>query len=220
MSLTVLRDVWKSYNGNYVLKGVNLVVDEGDIVGIIGRSGSGKTTLIKLVGLLERVDRGELIVLGRDSKKLNDFEASSLRLKELGIIPQTFNLIPHITVLENITLPLYLLGIRKSIRESIALELLRRFDLQHLASRYPHELSSGEQQRVLIIRAFINKPKLVLADEPTAYLDLENSKLVYDMFKEFISEFKTSIIITATSTDDILINCRKYLLSNGVLTNT
>ncbi len=219
MVLTILRDVWKSYNSNYVLRGINLVVDEGDIVGIIGRSGSGKTTLIKLIGLLERIDRGELIVLGRDSKGLTDSEASSLRLKELGIIPQTFNLIPYLTVLENITLPLYLLGIKKSVRESIALELLRRFDLQHLTSKYPHELSSGEQQRVLIIRAFINKPKLVLADEPTAYLDFENSELVYTMFKEFISEFKTSIVITATNANDILVNCRKYLLSNGVLTS-
>jgi ABC-type lipoprotein export system ATPase subunit len=219
MVLVVLKDVWKSYNGNYVLRGINLVVNEGDVVGIVGRSGSGKTTLVKLVGLLERADRGELVVLGRDSKVLTDSEASSLRLKELGIIPQTFNLIPHLTVLENITLPLYLLGVRKSVRESIALELLKRFNLQHLTSKYPHELSSGEQQRVLVIRAFINKPKLVLADEPTAYLDVENSELVYSMFKEFISEFKTSIIITATNPNDILINCSKYLLSNGVLTS-
>lgn len=108
MVLVVLKDVWKSYNGNYVLRGINLVVNEGDVVGIVGRSGSGKTTLVKLVGLLERADRGELVVLGRDFKVLTDSEASSLRLKGLGIIPQTFNLIPHLTVLENITLPLYL----------------------------------------------------------------------------------------------------------------
>ncbi len=220
MASAVLRDVWKSYGGNYVLRGVNLVVGGGEVVGIVGRSGSGKTTLIKLVGLLERADRGDLIVLGRDSRSLSDSEASSLRLKEFGIIPQTFNLIPHLTILENVTLPLYLLGVGKSVREAAGLELLKRFELQHLASKYPHELSGGELQRALIVRAFINGPRLVLADEPTAYLDVENAKLVYSMFEEFVKEFKTSIIVTATNAGDILINCRKYLLFNGVLTDT
>jgi len=215
--IAVLRDVWKRYRDKYVLRGINLVVGSGDVLGIVGKSGAGKTTLIKLLGLLELADRGDVLVLGRDVSKLSDSERSSLRLRELGIIPQVFNLIPHLTVLENIELPLYLLGVKKSVRESKALELLKKFELHNLASRYPHELSSGEQQRVLIIRAFVNRPKLVLADEPTAYLDIENSRIVYEMFKELTKEFKSSVVITATNPEDILISCRKYLLSNGVL---
>ncbi len=217
MHTAVLKDVWKSYSNTHVLRGVNLVVNEADVIGIVGRSGAGKTTLIKLLGLLDRPNSGSLTVLGRDVGKLSDSEASKLRLKEIGIIPQTFNLIPHLTVLENVELPLYLLGFKKSVREAAALELLKKFELQHLASRYPHELSSGEQQRILAIRAFINKPKLVLADEPTAYLDAENSNTVYEVFKELINEFKSTVIITATGPDDILVSCRKYLLFKGVL---
>lgn len=212
-----LIDVWKSYNDVYVLRGINLLVRGGEVVGIVGRSGVGKTTMIRLLGLLDRADSGIVRILGRDVSDLSDSEASRLRLKEIGIIPQQFNLIPHLTVLENIELPLYLQGVKKHEREAKALEMLKRFGLQYLASRYPNELSSGEQQRVLAIRAFIKSPRIVLADEPTAYLDIENSRIMYDMFKELISEYNSSVIITATNLDEVLLNCRKYLLSNGIL---
>ncbi|MEM2444730.1 MAG: ABC transporter ATP-binding protein [Sulfolobales archaeon] len=199
MYVAELIDVWKSYNDVYVLRGINLLVRGGEVVGIVGRSGVGKTTMIRLLGLLDRADSGIVRILGRDVGDLSDSEASRLRLKEIGIIPQQFNLIPHLTVLENIELPLYLQGVKKYEREAKALEMLKRFGLQYLASRYPNELSSGEQQRVLAIRAFIKSPRIVLADEPTAYLDIENSRIMYDMFKELISEYNSSVIITATN---------------------
>lgn len=210
------KNVWKSYNSIHVLRGVDLDVDMGEVVAIVGRSGSGKTTLLKLVGLLERVDSGTLVVLGMDVTSLDDARASALRLRYIGIVPQTPNLIPYLTVLENVTLPLYLLGVRKSVREARALNVLKELDLHHLASKYPNELSGGEQQRVLIARALVKEPKLLLADEPTAYLDPENSYKVYDILRDVVRN-GSSVLVTATNSSDVLFSHRKYVLVNGTL---
>jgi len=213
-----LINVWKNYNNNVaVLKGVNLSVPVGAFISIRGRSGAGKTTLLRLIGLLDRPSNGEIILLGLEASKLSDGEASRIRLKHIGFIFQSFNLIPSLTVLENIELPMALLGVKKEARRKKSIELLERFHMEMLADRFPTELSGGEQQRVAILRATVNNPDIILADEPTSNLDEENSRLVYELLSEINRESLATIIVTEVSLEEKLPTSEDYLLKNGIL---
>jgi len=213
-----LINVWKNYNNNVaVLKGVNLSVPVGAFISIRGRSGAGKTTLLRLIGLLDRPSNGEIILLGLEASKLSDGEASRIRLKHIGFIFQSFNLIPSLTVLENIELPMALLGVKKEARRKKSIELLERFHMEMLADRFPTELSGGEQQRVAILRATVNNPDIILADEPTSNLDEENSRLVYELLSEINRESLATIIVTEVSLEEKLPTSEDYLLKNGTL---
>lgn len=212
-----LSGVWKSYGLVEVLRGVDLSVREGDFVSIRGRSGAGKTTLLKIMGLLEVPDRGEVKLLGRDVGKLGDGERSEARLRYIGFVFQFFNLIPSLTVLENVELPLALAGVKRGERKRRALELLGRFSLTHLADRFPETLSGGERQRVAIIRALANDPRIVLADEPTSSLDDENSKLVMDLLAEINAERRVAIVLTTTDLYERLPTNRDLVLKDGRL---
>jgi len=213
-----LINVWKNYNNNVaVLKGVNLSVPVGAFISIRGRSGAGKTTLLRLIGLLDRPSNGEIILLGLEASKLSDGEASKIRLKHIGFIFQSFNLIPSLTVLENIELPMALLGVKKEARRKKSIELLERFHMEMLADRFPTELSGGEQQRVAILRATVNNPDIILADEPTSNLDEENSRLVYELLSEINRESLATIIVTEVSLEEKLPTSEDYLLKNGTL---
>jgi putative ABC transport system ATP-binding protein len=215
--LIELSGVWKSYGLVEVLRGVDLSVREGDFVSIRGRSGAGKTTLLKIMGLLEVPDRGEVRLLGRDVGKLGDGERSEARLRYIGFVFQFFNLIPSLTVLENVELPLALAGVKRGERRRRALELLERFSLTHLADRFPETLSGGERQRVAIIRALANDPRIVLADEPTSSLDDENSKLVMDLLAEINAERRVAIVLTTTDLYERLPTNRDLVLKDGRL---
>jgi putative ABC transport system ATP-binding protein len=215
--LIELSGVWKSYGLVEVLRGVDLSVREGDFVSIRGRSGAGKTTLLKIMGLLEVPDRGEVKLLGRDVGKLGDGERSEARLRYIGFVFQFFNLIPSLTVLENVELPLALAGVKRGERRRRALELLERFSLTHLADRFPETLSGGERQRVAIIRALANDPRIVLADEPTSSLDDENSKLVMDLLAEINAERRVAIVLTTTDLYERLPTNRDLVLKDGRL---
>ena len=212
-----LSGVWKSYGLVEVLRGVDLSVREGDFVSIRGRSGAGKTTLLKIMGLLEVPDRGEVRLLGRDVGKWDDGERSEARLRYVGFVFQFFNLIPSLTVLENVELPLALAGVKRGERRRRALELLERFSLTHLADRFPETLSGGERQRVAIIRALANDPRIVLADEPTSSLDDENSKLVMDLLAEINAERRVAIVLTTTDLYERLPTNRDLVLKDGRL---
>lgn len=212
-----LSGVWKSYGLVEVLRGVDLSVREGDFVSIRGRSGAGKTTLLKIMGLLEVPDRGEVRLLGRDVGKLGDGERSEARLRYIGFVFQFFNLIPSLTVLENVELPLALAGVKRGERRRRALKLLERFSLTHLADRFPETLSGGERQRVAIIRALANDPRIVLADEPTSSLDDENSKLVMDLLAEINAERRVAIVLTTTDLYERLPTNRDLVLKDGRL---
>ena len=216
-TLIELSNVWKRYGTTEVLKDINLKVDESDFISIRGKSGVGKTTLLKIIGLLEQPDKGEVKLFGKPISNLNDDEKSELRLHHIGFVFQFFNLIPSLTILENIELPLALAGINKQQRKQKAKELLKHFDLMNLANRFPETLSGGERQRIAIIRALINNPKIILADEPTSSLDDENSELVIKLLTTINKEKKVTIIITTTDLYEKLPTNKNYMLKEGYL---
>lgn len=217
MTVAILNDVWKSYSGReFVLKEINLKLEEGDSVIIKGRSGAGKTTLLRIIGLLEKTSKGSVVVFGREASGLNDVEAAAIRLNDIGFIFQDLNLIPHLTILENIELPMYVKGVPADERRTRGLDLLKRFDLAWLAERYPDEASQGEKQRVAAIRALVNRPRLILADEPAVHLDEENAELLFDLFRSFNKD-KASVVMTSTGDEDMKLAKTTYLLNAGVL---
>jgi putative ABC transport system ATP-binding protein len=217
MKLIELSSICKRYGTIEVLKNINLIVKESDFISIRGKSGVGKTTLLKIIGLLETPDKGEVNLLGRNVNGLSDNEKSEIRLHYIGFVFQFFNLIPSLTVLENIELPLALAGINKHKRRKRARELLEYFGLTSLEERFPETLSGGERQRIAIIRALVNNPKIILADEPTSSIDDENSQLVMDLLSKINKERKVTIIMTTTDLYEKLPTNRDFILKEGHL---
>ncbi len=215
--LVELRGVWKSYAETQVLRGVDLEAREGEYIVIRGRSGVGKTTLLRIAGLLETPDRGEVRVLGTDAGRLGEAERSRLRLRHIGLDLQPVVLIPTLSVLENLELPMALAGVPRGERRRRALQLLEYFGLAHLAGRRPGSLSMGERRRVSIIRALANKPRILLVDEPTANLDEENAELVLDLLSRINREEKVCVIMATTELLGSVPGAREYMLEKGVL---
>ena len=213
-----LINVWKIYPPNEtVLRGVDLKVNIGSFISIRGKSGVGKSTLLRIIGLLDEPSKGRVFILGNDASKLDDDEASKMRLNHIGFVFQFFNLMPSLTVLENIELPMALAGVKGEVRKKRAMELLERFGLSRLADKLPSQLSGGEQQRVAVLRALANEPDIILADEPTANLDEENSEILLDLFKEINREELVTIILTTVSVEERLPTNHDYILRNGKL---
>jgi len=215
--MIVLKNVCKRYGANEVLKNVSLQIGEGEFVSVRGKSGAGKTTLLKILGLLEEADEGEVNILGQTISRLNDEQKSFIRLHFIGFIFQFFNLIPTLTVIENIELPLALAGKGKKERRERAIELLKHFNLANLAQRFPETLSGGERQRIATIRALANNPKIILADEPTSNLDDENSKLLIELLKSINREKKVTIILTTTDLYEKLPTNKDFMLKDGCI---
>jgi len=197
-ALIELTDIWKGYSPDPVLKGLNLTVEKASFISIRGKSGVGKTTLLKIIGLLEPPDKGDVKLLGKTVNGLKDNDLSNLRLHHIGFIYQFFNLIPSLTVQENIELPLALAGKKKKERKERALQLLHYFELESLAERYPESLSGGERQRTAVIRALTNNPNIILADEPTSSLDDENTELLMNLLRKINHENDVTIVMTTT----------------------
>jgi ABC-type lipoprotein export system ATPase subunit len=216
-SLIELSGISKSYGSTQVLRELSLSVKEGEFISIRGKSGSGKTTLLKIMGLLEDPDKGEVKLFGRAVNGLSDYEKSELRLHGIGFVFQFFNLIPSLTVLENIELPLALAGIGKMERRRRAYELLDYFGLKSLAERFPETLSGGERQRIAIIRALANSPKVILADEPSSSLDDENSQRLMELLGKINRERKVTIILTTTDLYERLPSDRDFMMKEGRL---
>lgn len=187
-------DVHKSFGKNEVLKGINLHVERGEVVVIIGPSGSGKSTVLRCMNYLEEPTTGDVIV---DGMNLNNKENINNVRAEVGMVFQRFNLFPHMTVLDNITLaPQKIRNSSKAEAEAIALELLEKVGLKDKAQSYPEQLSGGQQQRVAIARALAMKPKVMLFDEPTSALDPEMVSEVLDVMKELAKEGMTMVVVT------------------------
>jgi len=212
-----LVDISKKYSATEVLKGIDLTIKKGEFVSVRGKSGVGKTTLLKIIGLLEPPTQGKIKLFRKDVHKLNDNEKSNIRLHHIGFIFQFFNLIPSLTILENIELPLALAGTNKQKRKEKAHKLLKYFDLADLAKRFPETLSGGERQRIAILRALANNPKIILADEPISSLDDENSTLLMGLLEKINKEKGTTILLTTTDLYEKLPTNRNYLLKEGRL---
>lgn len=198
-----LKDINKTYQGAqplHVLKGINLDIEAGEFVSIMGASGSGKSTLLNILGILDNYDTGEYILDGKLIKNLSESRAAEYRNKMIGFIFQSFNLIGFKTAVENVELPLFYQGVSRRKRHQQALEYLDRLGLLPWADHYPNEMSGGQKQRVAIARALITQPQIILADEPTGALDSKTSVEVMQLLKKLNAEdHKTIVVVTHES---------------------
>ena len=186
------------YNGSplHVLKGINLQVERGELVSIMGASGSGKSTLLNILGILDDYDSGDYYLNNVLIKDLSENKAAEYRNRMIGFIFQSFNLISFKNAMENVALPLYYQNISRKKRNILALEYLDRMGLKEHAYHLPSEMSGGQKQRVAIARALISKPQIILADEPTVALDSETTQEVMDLLKEVNREGMTLVVVT------------------------
>jgi putative ABC transport system ATP-binding protein len=215
-------DVFKSYQTGSqsvtALEGVNLSLNAGDFVTIMGPSGGGKTTLLNLLAGLDLPDKGQIILNGRKVSDFSDHELTLLRRKEIGFVFQFFNLMPTLTVIENVELPLLLAHSSRSAGERIK-TLLDYVGLWHRANSFPAELSGGEMQRVAIARSLVHQPVILLADEPTGNLDSENGLKIIDLMRKAASDFKTTVVMVTHNPQVAAIGNRHFEIRDGKLTD-
>lgn len=198
MSIIHLKDVNKTYYSAqplHVLKGINLDIERGEFVSIMGASGSGKSTLLNILGILDNYDSGEYFLGNVPIWNLSETRAAEYRNRMIGFIFQSFNLINFKTAVENVELPLFYQGVGRKKRHALAMDYLDRLGLSDWASHYPNELSGGQRQRVAIARALITQPEIILADEPTGALDSKTSVEVMNLLKDFHEREKMTIIV-------------------------
>jgi putative ABC transport system ATP-binding protein len=180
----------------YVLKGINLEINKGEYVALMGPSGSGKSTLMNLLGCLDTPTSGRYILNGKDVSKMRDDELAGIRNTEIGFVFQTFNLLPRTTALDNVALPMIYAGYSKSERNARATEVLKQVNLADRMDHQPNQLSGGQRQRVAIARALVNKPSIILADEPTGNLDSKTSVEIMKLFGDIHAQGNTVILVT------------------------
>lgn len=208
----------KSYGDLMVLKGIDIEVQKGEIVSIVGKSGAGKSTLLHILGTLDRFDSGELFIEGVATSKLSKNKLSAFRNKNLGFVFQFHHLLPEFNAMENVMIPGMIAGEHsKSKLKERALHLLDRLGVKPRASHKPSALSGGEQQRVAVARALMNDPGLILADEPSGNLDSLNSNSLHDLFFELKEDFGQSFIIVTHNEDLANRADRKLVIDDGVI---
>lgn len=215
-----LNNIHKSYamgsNSLHVLKGINLEIEQGEFVSIMGSSGSGKSTLLNILGILDNYDKGNYHLNGKLIKNMSEKQAARLRNELLGFVFQSFNLISFKNAMENVALPLYYQGVGRKKRNKIAMEYLDKMGLLEWADHMPNELSGGQKQRVAIARSLISKPKIIFADEPTGALDSSTSFEVMEILREINDEGITMILVTHEH--DIAAMTHKIIrLNDGVI---
>ncbi|MBC8474277.1 MAG: ABC transporter ATP-binding protein [Bacteroidetes bacterium] len=189
------KNIHYSYDNLKVLKGVDLNIKKGEFVSIVGASGAGKTTLLHLLGTLDKIQEGSLLINGKETKHFSEKEVSKFRNQEIGFVFQFHNLLNEFTALENICLPAYLNGTPKKEADKKGLELLNLLNLSNRAEHKPDELSGGEQQRVAVARALINSPSILLADEPSGNLDSKNADELHQLFLKLNKETSQTIVV-------------------------
>ena len=215
-----LKDLTKEFTQGgqitRVLDNINLTIDKGEFVAITGASGSGKTTLMQIIGCLDSQSSGEYILDNQSVKDKNEKQLAQIRNQVIGFVFQNFHLLPRLTAMENVEIPLIYKGISKRKRRQISIELLEKLGLKDRTDYRPSQLSGGQKQRVAIARALANKPKILIADEPTGALDTKTSMEVMDIFKNLNDEGLTTIIVTHERSIALSTN-REIVVSDGIL---
>ena len=192
-----IKNITKSFGSLQVLKGIDLHINKGEIVSIVGPSGAGKTTLLQIIGTLDKPDSGSIVIDGIDVSNLSKAKLSDFRNRHLGFVFQFHQLLPEFTALENIMIPAFIAGTSQSEAKERAMELLKFMGLEDRASHKPNELSGGEKQRVAVARALVNKPAVILADEPSGNLDSKNKAELHQLFFDLRDKFgQTFVIVT------------------------
>lgn len=211
------NEIRKSYGKLEILKGVDFAASKGEIVTILGASGAGKSTLLHILGTLDKADKGEVFLNGINVSQLSSRKLSAFRNRHIGFIFQFHHLLPEFTALENICIPAFIAGMGKKEAEQHAYSLLEMLGLSNRAEHKPSELSGGEQQRIAVARALVNKPSIVLADEPSGNLDSQNACALHELFTTLRDRFEQTFIIVTHNEELAEMADRKVVMKDGLI---
>lgn len=215
MALIEASGIKKKYESLEVLKGIDLVIEAGEVVSVVGASGAGKTTLLQILGTLDHPDSGDVVINGTNVFKLKDKDLSAFRNRSIGFVFQFHQLLPEFTAIENVCLPAFIKGLNKSEAEERARKLLKFLNVEDRASHKPNQLSGGEQQRVAVARSLINEPDVVFADEPSGNLDTQNATELHNLFFQLRDELGQAFVIVTHNKELAELADRKLVIADG-----
>ena len=213
-----IQAIRKRFGSLEVLKGIDLHINRGEVVSIVGPSGAGKTTLLQIIGTLDKADSGRVIIDGIDTSQLSSKKLSDFRNRHIGFVFQFHQLLPEFTALENIMIPAYIAGTSQKAAKARAEELLRFMGLTDRAHHKPNELSGGEKQRVAVARALVNNPAVILADEPSGSLDTQNKQELHQLFFDLRNQFGQTFVIVTHDEELATLTDRTIHMRDGLLT--
>ena len=215
-----IQGITKSFGPLQVLKGIDLHIDKGEILSIVGPSGAGKTTLLQIIGTLDRPDAGTVTIDGIDVSRLSAGKLSDFRNRHIGFVFQFHQLLPEFTALENIMIPAFIAGMGRREARERAMELLRFMGLEERATHKPNELSGGEKQRIAVARALVNQPDVILADEPSGSLDSHNKQELHQLFFDLREKMGQTFVIVTHDEGLAALTDRTIHLKDGMIINT